>query len=81
MKLISLRTGRGRMAASGALLAALGPCATWMSAHGFEGDRFFPPTIATDDPFATDELLLPAVSFFKSPAADGNPSVGTTDIG
>jgi len=44
-------------------------------AHGFEGDYFFPPTIATDDPFATDELLLPSVSYLKS---DG---VTTTDTG
>src|SRR5271154_122505 len=50
-------------------------------AHGFVGDRFFPPTIATDDPFATDELLLPSVSYFRSPAGDGSPAVGTTDIG
>ena len=50
-------------------------------AHGFVGDRFFPPTIATDDPFATDELLLPSVSYFKSPAGGGSPAVGTTDVG
>lgn len=49
------------------------------SAHGFVGDRFFPPTIATDDPFATDELLLPSVSHIKSPGDDG--PVRTTDIG
>jgi len=50
-------------------------------AHGIVGDRFFPPTIATDDPFATDELMLPSVSYFKSPAGDGSPAVGTTDVG
>lgn len=49
--------------------------------HGFVGDRFFPPTIATDDPFATDELLLPSVSYFKSPASGGSPATGTTDVG
>ena len=27
-------------------------------AHGFVGDRFFPPTIQTDDPFATDGVAL-----------------------
>jgi hypothetical protein len=50
-------------------------------AHGFVGDRFFLPTIATDDPFATDELLLPSVSYFRSPAGDDSPAVGTTDAG
>lgn len=28
-------------------------------AHGFAGDRFFPATLATDDPFVADELSLP----------------------
>ena len=32
-------------------------------AHGFEGDRFFPPTIQTDDPFATDEFALPTIQY------------------
>jgi hypothetical protein len=45
---------------------------TNVRAHGFEGDRFFPPTPTTDDPFATDELALPTISFFNNPAsADG----------
>ena len=32
------------------------------TAHGIVGDRFFPATIATDDPFAADELALPTIS-------------------
>ena len=31
-------------------------------AHGVVGERFFPATIATDDPFAADELALPTVT-------------------
>jgi hypothetical protein len=31
--------------------------------HGYVGNRFFPPTIATDDPFATDELAFPTVAY------------------
>src|SRR3984957_363115 len=46
--------------------------------HGFVGDPFFPPTIATDDPFATDELLLPSVSVFKDP---GKPAAWEEDAG
>ncbi len=38
-------------------------------AHGFEGDRFFPPTIQTDDPFAVDELSIPNVQLFQNPGA------------
>ena len=81
MKSILLKPGRRSWAVSGALLAVLNFGTAAMQAHGFEGDRFFPPTIATDDPFAADELLLPAVSYFRSPADSGNPAVGTTDIG
>ncbi len=32
-------------------------------AHGYVGDRFFPPTMTTDDPFAVDELALPTITF------------------
>jgi hypothetical protein len=31
-------------------------------AHGFAGKRFFPATLATDDPFVADELSLPTVA-------------------
>jgi hypothetical protein len=84
-KFVVLKNGRARangwLAVSGAVFTVIGIGANNAQAHGFEGDYFFPPTIATDDPFATDELLLPAVSHFRSPAADGSPATGTTDIG
>jgi len=48
--------------------------------HGFEGDYFFPPTIQTDDPFATDELSLPMVSMFNNPPGGGAPKTRETDI-
>ena len=69
------------LAVSSTVCTALGMGAISAQAHGFEGDYFFPPTIATDDPFATDELLLPSVSYFRSPAANGSPATGTTDVG
>jgi hypothetical protein len=37
------------------------------SAHGFVGKRFFPATLAIDDPFVADELSLPTVSHLKTP--------------
>src|SRR5258708_4595045 len=40
-------------------------CATAATAHGFAGARFFPATIATDDPFVADELALPTGAWFK----------------
>jgi len=30
-------------------------------AHGLIGKRFFPATLATDDPFVADELSLPTI--------------------
>ena len=62
--------------AAAALCAAILPRAAM--AHGFVGDRFFPPTIATDDPFAVDELSLPSVQTFRNP---GSPITRETDIG
>ena len=50
-------------------------------AHGFVGDRFFPPTIVTDDPFATDELSLPAASIVENSAGGGNPKTQVVDLG
>jgi hypothetical protein len=39
--------------------------ATSAAAHGFAGARFFPATIATDDPFVADELALPTIAVVK----------------
>lgn len=78
MKLTVLNAGCNPLIVSGAVMATIGFGMTTALAHGFVGDRFFPPTIATDDPFATDELLLPSVSYSKS---SDSPPVGTTDVG
>jgi hypothetical protein len=40
-------------------------------AHGFAGERFFPATILTDDPFVADEISLPQVSL-QPPAPDAS---------
>lgn len=45
----------------GVLLACYGTAAT---GHGVVGQRFFPATITTDDPFAADELALPTITSF-----------------
>jgi len=54
-----------------ALIAAvaLGSLTKKLQAHGFEGDRFFPPTPLTDDPFAVDELSLPEVQYNPATAS------------
>ena len=42
-------------------------------AHGFAGKRFFPATIATDDPFVADELSLPTLSTQRVDASNDEP--------
>jgi len=43
-------------------------------AHGLAGKRFFPATIATEDPFVADELSLPTLSQRKTAASDEAPA-------
>ena len=52
-----------RFGASILLGGALLPAAA--NAHGILGDRFFPATIASDDPFAADEMAFPTISHFN----------------
>jgi len=47
------------------------------SAHGFAGDRFFPATVSTDDPFAASELSLPTISYSRQP---GSPPTKTLNF-
>ena len=47
------------------LLGLAGPA----SAHGLAGKRFFPSTIAIDDPFISDELTLPNILHIKRRAS------------
>src|SRR5262249_20090883 len=46
-------------------------------AHGVAGDRFFPSTILTDDPFVADEMSLPTI-IVNPPSPDGSREL---DIG
>ncbi|HET9652623.1 MAG TPA: hypothetical protein VFP36_10545 [Usitatibacter sp.] len=48
------------------------------NAHGFAGKRFFPATMATEDPFVADELSLPTVSRRKLGASDESPATMET---
>jgi hypothetical protein len=67
-----------RVLCTGAMGCAMFMLTVHVYAHGFAGDRFFPPTITTDDPFAADELALPTISYFENP---GSPNTRETDIG
>jgi hypothetical protein len=47
--------------------------------HGIAGKRFFPATLATDDPFVADELSLPLVSQRKlAPSGDSPGTLQTS---
>jgi hypothetical protein len=46
-------------------------------AHGLAGDRFFPATLSTDDPFAASELSLPTIMAIRQP---GSPPFKDIDI-
>src|SRR5262245_11039906 len=48
-------------------------------AHGFAGKRFFPATLATEDPFVADELSLPTVSRRKTGASGDEPAALVTE--
>ena len=50
------------LAVAALVVAALVPASA--VAHGVIGQRFFPATISTDDPFAADELALPTITSF-----------------
>jgi hypothetical protein len=47
-------------AVSLSVLVLLAPAGA--NAHGFAGDRFFPATLLTDDPFVADETSLPTLT-------------------
>lgn len=49
-------------------------------AHGFAGKRFFPATLATDDPFVADELALPTVARRNLAAGDEGPAVRRSSV-
>ena len=66
---------------SAALLSAF--AAAWLaacvpaSAHGFAGNRFFPATLATDDPFVANEMSLPTFQAIRQP---GDEPTKTFDL-
>jgi len=47
-------------------------------AHGFAGKRFFPATLATEDPFVADELSLPTVLWQRLPGEGDAPGTRET---
>jgi hypothetical protein len=52
---------------------------TWSWAHGFAGQRFFPTTLAVDDPFVSDELSF-ELGHTKEPRQGEEPPTGSTEF-
>jgi hypothetical protein len=63
------------LAAVGALIPAAA------CAHGLAGKRFFPATLAVDDPFVADEFSFPSILYTKNPSTDDNQATRETQIG
>jgi len=51
------------------------------SAHGLAGQRFFPATLAVDDPFVADELSFLTVSHIKLRGSEEGPPTRETGFG
>jgi hypothetical protein len=62
------------LAATSVVILPAGPAA----AHGLAGKRFFPATLATDDPFVADELSLPTIESRKMSASGEEPATRET---
>jgi hypothetical protein len=73
LPLVKLKFAALWYACAAALLAASVP----VLAHGFAGSRFFPATLATDDPFVANELSLPTIQVIRQP---GDPPAKTVDL-
>jgi hypothetical protein len=63
-----------------ALAAAAATLPPAAFAHGLVGKRFFPATIATDDPFVSDELSLPTISSTRTNASGDEPGGRETSM-
>ena len=64
-----MKHARFGVVAALAVLPTLAPLSA--HAHGFAGDRFFPATLLTDDPFVADEMSLPTLTY-DPPALDNS---------
>lgn len=71
---------RKRLGVSVAVVLLLFGLVPRAGAHGLIGQRFFPATLAIDDPFVADELSLPTISFMRLGASADSPAFRQTDI-
>ncbi len=70
------RRGHGWAAAIAGLIALV---PLWAFAHGYAGKRFFPSTLAIEDPFVNDEFSL-VLGHIKEPGEGDEPPTLATEI-
>jgi hypothetical protein len=75
-----MRSDRASAIAALAMVAATCGMPAPVFAHGVVGQRFFPATLAIDDPFVADELSLPTVSITKRHGSADEPPTLETDF-
>jgi hypothetical protein len=80
MRLRAVLVGRASVTCAVVLVGATLVMCSPALGHGFAGKRFFPATLATEDPFVADELSLPTISWQKSPAGGDEPASRATDF-
>ena len=61
-------------------LVALAVAADHAAAHGLAGRRFFPSTLATEDPFVADELSFPSFTLLKRRGSADEPDTNEASI-
>jgi hypothetical protein len=66
--------------AAALLAVVVGGAVSPAAGHGLIGKRFFPATLATEDPFVADELSLPTVSVIKRHASEESPATLSTEF-
>jgi len=75
-----MRSARVSAIAALAMVVATSGMPAPVFAHGVVGQRFFPATLAIDDPFVADELSLPTVSITKRHGSADTPPTLETDF-
>jgi hypothetical protein len=63
-----------------ALAGSLAAISVVASAHEIVGNRFFPATLAIDDPGVNDELAFPTIARSKTPATPDSPAFRQLDV-
>ena len=63
-----------------ALAGSLAAITVAASAHEIVGNRFFPATLAIDDPGVNDELAFPTIARFKTPTTPDSPAFRQRDV-